>query len=111
MTDKKTYQPDENQPERDKTPAEIKAEKFAANPDQFEDLADVLISIKLNKDGKPMMMNNCKNFEQAAVAKLTFERNINRMLDAIEVAAIREHQRLNPQPNFLQSLRNGRRHK
>lgn len=111
MNDKKTYQPDESQPERDKTPAELKAEKFAANPDQFEDLADVLISIKLNKDGKPMMMNNCKNFEQAAVAKLTFERNINRMLDAIEVAAIKEHQRLHPQPSFMNGLRNGLKRK
>lgn len=104
--EKKSYEPQDEQP-REMT----KAEKFAANPDQFEDLSTVMISIKLNERGEPMMLNNCKNFKDAALMKLTFERNMQRFLDFIEMSAIKEQQRLNPQPSFMNGLRNGLRRK
>ena len=60
-----------------KTPEELKKEKFLANPDQFEDLENVLVCCKRADNGHVGVLVNLKNLNDAWLAKGSIETNVN----------------------------------
>lgn len=113
MTDKKPYEPDDTNQEPQKSEAQIKSEKFEANPDQFEDLSTVLISIKRHhQTGQIMVLNNCKSVDEAWAAFGHMMTNIQNMIQYLNVKAMKERQAIaQHNGNFLQNLRNNLKRK
>ena len=49
--------PEEIKPSNGKTPEQIKADKFAANPDSFVDMEELVIAVNKNEKGYGFIVN------------------------------------------------------
>ena len=58
-------------------PAEAKKEKFLLNPDQFEDLENVLCSCKRDGAGNVLVLLNVKSVQDCWIVKGAIETNVN----------------------------------
>lgn len=111
MTDKKNYEPQDQTPEENTQ--NPKAQAFAANPDQFEDLSKVLLSVKRDPNtGQIMVLNNCRDVKEALEAQGAVVQNIVAFANHMMITGLQvKSQQIKQNGNFLQNLRNSLRKK